>query len=198
MNNTPFRHLYEPIEGTEKLESYSVGGYHPIAIGDQFHDRYRVVHKLGHGTYSTTWLARDQRFNRYVAVKVCTADSDPLELDVLSELSSRQSPGRALIPSVFHAFHIHGPNGTHACYVTAPARMSLSEAKDESYNRLFQLDVARALAAQLVIAVEYVHSQGFVHGDLHYENILLQLQLPYDLDQLTIEELYQKYGDPQA
>ncbi|OQE18184.1 hypothetical protein PENFLA_c022G03535 [Penicillium flavigenum] len=76
--------------------------------------------------------------------------------------------------------------------------MSLSEAKDESHNRLFQLDVARALAAQLVIAVEYVHSHGFVHGDLHYENVLLQLQLPYNLDQLTIEELYQKCGEPQA
>ncbi|KAJ5188447.1 hypothetical protein N7491_004772 [Penicillium cf. griseofulvum] len=193
-----------------------MGGYHPIAIGDQFHDRYRVVHKLGHGTYSTVWLAQDRKFKRYVAVKVCTADSNPRELDVLSELASPQqnqdtspgrtvipsqqtqgvSLGRAMIPSVLDTFNIRGPNGTHVCYVTTPARMSLSEAKDESYNRLFQLEVARALVAQLVIAVEYVHSQGFVHGDLHYGNVLLRL--PYNLDQLTIEELYQKYGEPQA
>lgn len=43
--------------------------------------------------------------------------------------------------------------------------------KDASYNRLFQFEVARALAAQLVLAVEYVHSQGFVHGDLHIGNV---------------------------
>ncbi|CAG8907939.1 unnamed protein product [Penicillium egyptiacum] len=127
--DTSFRHLYEPIEAIEKLESYSVGGYHPIAIGDQFHDRYRIVHKLGHGTYSTIWLAQDRKFNRYVAVKVCTADSNPLELDVLSDLSSPQqsqgtSLGRAMIPSVLDAFNIHGPNGTHACYVTTPARIN--------------------------------------------------------------------------
>lgn len=86
-----------------------------------------------------------------------------------------------MIPLIFDRFNIRGPNGTHACYVTIPARMSISEAKDESYNRLFQLDVSRALAAQLAIAVEYVHSQGFVHGDFHYGYVLLQLQLgkPY-------------------
>lgn len=73
--------------------------------------------------------------------------------------------------------------------------MSLSEAQDASYNRVFQLEVARALAAQLVLAVEYVHSQGFIHGDLHTGNILLQLQL--DLNQPSVEALYKKYGEPE-
>lgn len=50
-NDISLCHLYEPIEAVENLERYSVGGYHLIAIGDLFHDRYRVVHKLGHGTY---------------------------------------------------------------------------------------------------------------------------------------------------
>ncbi|CAP93531.1 Pc16g08610 [Penicillium rubens Wisconsin 54-1255] len=193
------RHIYEPIEEVEKLESYRAGGYHPITIGDHIHSRYQVVHKLGHGTYSTIWLARDQKHNRYVAIKVCTADSNPLEFSVVSDLSSSQqssstSLGKTMIPLMIDRFEIQGPNGTHPCYVTAPARMSLSEAKDASYNRLFQLEVARALSAQLVLAVDYVHSQGFVHGDLHYGNVLLQL--PFDLSQLRLEELYKKYGEP--
>lgn len=54
-------HLYEPIEGAEKLESYRVGGYHSMTIGDHLHNRYQVVQKLGHGTYSMIWLARDQK-----------------------------------------------------------------------------------------------------------------------------------------
>jgi serine/threonine-protein kinase SRPK3 len=151
-------HLYEPIEGVEKLESYRVEGYHSMTIGDHIHNRYQVVQKLGHGTYSTIWLARDHKDGKYVAIKVCTADSNPLEFSVLSELSNSQQRGKTLIPSVLDRFEIQGSNGTHACYVTIPARMSLSEAKDASYNRLFQLEVARALAAQLVLAVEYVHS----------------------------------------
>ena len=53
-------HLYEPIEGVERLEGYRRGGYHCMRIGDHIHNRYQVAQKLGHGTYSTIWLARDQ------------------------------------------------------------------------------------------------------------------------------------------
>jgi hypothetical protein len=63
------RHPYEPIEGVERLEIYCVGGYHPINIGDHIHTRYQVVQKLGHGAFSTIWLARDQRHGKYVAIK---------------------------------------------------------------------------------------------------------------------------------
>ncbi|KAH8698407.1 hypothetical protein BGW36DRAFT_376018 [Talaromyces proteolyticus] len=63
-------HLYIPIEDVEKLERYKVGGYHPITIEDQFHDSYRIVQKLGHGSYSTIWLAQDERCNEIVAIKV--------------------------------------------------------------------------------------------------------------------------------
>jgi serine/threonine-protein kinase SRPK3 len=194
------RLLYEPLEGIERLDNYRSGGYHPIKIGDQFHGRYRVVHKLGHGSYSTTWLARDEQSRRYVAVKVCTADSNPKETDILFTLTDAQcpsvkSPGRTMLPSILDRFSIQGPNGNHLCYVTAPARATLSGVKDGSWIRLFQLDVARALAAQLAIVVDYIHAQGIVHGDLHLGNILLRM--PPNLDQLSVERLYEKYGAPE-
>lgn len=47
------RVLYEPIEDVERMEYYQAGGYHLVTIGDRLNDRYRVIHKLGHGTYST-------------------------------------------------------------------------------------------------------------------------------------------------
>lgn len=39
------------------------------------HNRYHVVNKLVHGTYSTIWLARDTIASTYVAIKICMADS---------------------------------------------------------------------------------------------------------------------------
>ncbi|KAB8213688.1 kinase-like protein [Aspergillus novoparasiticus] len=176
--------LYEPLEG----------------IGDHFHNRYRIIHKLGHGSYSTTWLARDEQNNQYVAVKICSGNSNPREMDIISILTrprdpAVKSPGRTIVPSILDTFTIHGPNGNHACYVTVPARASLSGTKDGSWIRLFQLDVARALAAQLVLAVDYIHAQGIIHGDLHMGNILLK-SMP-DFDQLSVEQLYEKYGAPE-
>jgi serine/threonine protein kinase len=127
------RHPYEPIEGVERLEIYCVGGYHPINIGDHIHTRYQVVQKLGHGAYSTIWLVRDQRHGKYVAIKVCTVDSNPIEFSVLSELSDSQqssstSLGKTMIPQGLDNFEIQGPKGINPCYVSILTRMSLSGA----------------------------------------------------------------------
>ena len=82
--STSSRFAYQPIEEVEKLEYYKPGGYHPILIGDRLNGRYRIVHKLGYGSFSTTWLARDQQSSNFVAIKVGAADSDHREVDVLS------------------------------------------------------------------------------------------------------------------
>jgi serine/threonine-protein kinase SRPK3 len=50
------------VQPHEPLERYTPGGFHPVTLGDTFHDgRYSIHHKLGYGGYSTVWLARDQQ-----------------------------------------------------------------------------------------------------------------------------------------
>ena len=57
-----FEHIAAP---TEWVEAYRPTGYHPIHFGDMLHDgRYRIIHKLGYGAFSTVWLANDSRYCR--------------------------------------------------------------------------------------------------------------------------------------
>lgn len=58
--------LYWDGEGrdVEDPQRYTMGGLHPIGLGDvmtSMHSssprQYRILHKLGHGAYSTVWLA---------------------------------------------------------------------------------------------------------------------------------------------
>jgi serine/threonine protein kinase len=53
--------LYHPIsDDVEWVGNYRPGGYHPVQLGDLFHDgRLRVIRKLGEGSFSTVWLAKD-------------------------------------------------------------------------------------------------------------------------------------------
>ncbi|RAK80833.1 kinase-like protein [Aspergillus fijiensis CBS 313.89] len=158
---------YKWIKGVEKLENYQPGGYHPIMVGDLLHDRYHIADKLGYGGYSTVWLALDTHLKRYVALKVNATDSLSSETAVLKALSASLPPsaavhpGRGLVPVLLDEFEVQGPNGNHTCYTVTPARCNLREI---SFSRLFPLDVARALAYGLTLAVAYTHSQGYVHG----------------------------------
>ncbi|KGO75295.1 hypothetical protein PITC_001080 [Penicillium italicum] len=145
------------------------------------------------------WLARDTHANRYVALKVNIADSSLRETSILKALSAPPSssslahPGYGLVPHLLDEFKVDGPNGTHTCYTVAPAQSNL---RDVSFSRLFPLDVARALSYRLVQAVAYVHSEGYAHGDIHLRNILVRLPLTFD--DLSVKELYKKYGEPET
>jgi len=43
----------------ERFEEFKNGSYYPVNIGDIYASKYQVVGKLGFGTTSTVWLARD-------------------------------------------------------------------------------------------------------------------------------------------
>jgi serine/threonine-protein kinase SRPK3 len=158
---------YKHVDEVENLEVYEVGGYHPVHIGDCL-NKYTIIHKLGHGSYSTTWLARHESRPGYAAVKIGTATSTQKEADILETLAKslpgQPKPGKTLIPALIDRFEVRGPNGTHPCLVTRPAMCSLADAVEAGDHRPFQTDVARSLAAQLAMAVAYMHSLGYVHG----------------------------------
>lgn len=211
---------YNWIPGVEALEDYEPGGYHPIIIGDTLHDgRYHIADKLGHGGYSTVWLARDTLLKHYVALKVNTASSVPREPKVLKALSksrmaSPAHPGSRLVPDLLDEFEVRGPNGIHACYTLTLAACNLRDASPS----LIPLDAARALSYSLAQAVAYFHSQGYVHGglftllplfvlrylglislsvlDVHLNNVLLTLSSNFD--DVSVEQLYEEYGRPRT
>ncbi|KFZ17734.1 hypothetical protein V502_04425 [Pseudogymnoascus sp. VKM F-4520 (FW-2644)] len=187
-------HDYNWIDGVERLEKYKPGGYHPVMIADILHKRYRIVDKLGYGGYSTIWFARDTYLGQYVAVKIGTADLPSRETQILRALSSpSEHLGRQSIPLILDEFELHGANGIHQCYTMAPARCNLQEV---SFSRLFPLEVARALAGSLTEAIAYTHSQGYAHGDVHLRNVLVKL--PLSFYRLSIEQLYEEYGEPET
>ncbi|EFQ97386.1 CMGC/SRPK protein kinase [Nannizzia gypsea CBS 118893] len=185
---------YQYIDDVEKLERYKPGGYHPVLIGDVLHSRYQVVHELGYGTYSTVWLAYDQQRAAYSVVKICTADAPLREVEILHRLTKYRpntQPGLAILPTIQDDFEIQGPNGRHRCYVSQTASCSVADAK---FCCFFKIPVARAVVAQMILAVEYIHSHGYVHADLHLKNFLFRL--PSSYDKFLPEHIYNRFGEP--
>ncbi|GKU04699.1 cmgc srpk protein kinase [Fusarium langsethiae] len=190
---------YNYIEHVENLEQYCHGGFHPVTLGETINNRYLILNKLGHGGYSTVWLSWDILKQKYAALKIVLADfgEDSTEVDILQQLEAKagkKHPGRCYIRHITDNFHFDGPNGRHTCLVNDPAMMSLRLAKDASFSKLFQPRTARAIAAQVVQSVAYLHQGGVVHGDLHLDNILLQL--PERIRCLSPDQLHERHSQP--
>ncbi|KAL9598708.1 MAG: hypothetical protein Q9219_004321 [cf. Caloplaca sp. 3 TL-2023] len=197
-----YQATYQYQEEVEHLDGYHSGGYHPVNIGDvHFDGRYRIIHKLGFGTYSTVWLARDMHRGRNVALKIIVADASnySAESAILrhpDEFIKSKYPANGLHSSLFATlldeFHINGPNGRHLCLATEPTRCSVGESK--LYRPFtFPFDIARAVAAQLILGVQVMYRSGIVHRDLHPQNILLSIP---DRDSLFKDEIYRVLDKP--
>lgn len=161
---------YNWIDGVEQIELYEKGGYHPVVIDEVMNNRYTIVDKLGFGTYSTVWVARDEIRQTLVALKVgiarpSQAQREPGVLRALSatpSLTTRTVHAYGdLVANILDDFEIQGPNGTHRCHTM---KLMQGDLRTASFSCLFTIRVARALAAKLVLAVDHVHSRGFVHG----------------------------------
>lgn len=163
-------------DGVENLEDYQVGGYHPIHLGDRLgnQDRYHIIHKLGHGGFSTVWLCRDELESRYVAIKILTADISAEGLPDLRMMHlDRTIKGAEYINIPKDHFSLQGPNGTHQCLVLELLGPQVSP------GIWIEMDnpgpVLRKFCLQAAQALKFLYQNGVCHGGIVHIRPLIQL-----------------------
>ncbi|KAL7919270.1 kinase domain-containing protein [Trichoderma austrokoningii] len=189
--------VYAPSPSTfaEDPDRYRKDGLHPLIIGDTLNNgRYRIIHKLGSGSFATIWLCRDILENRYVSVKVLSAET-PLnckELQILEAITTTAvaHKGREFVVQLLDHFIVDGPNGKHWCLVTKVAGDRLARKPGLPYN---ELDWPRVASLQVAEALAFLHTLGIAHGDCYTSNILFQVQ---NFDEWSEEEVYACMGQP--
>ncbi|KAJ7630044.1 kinase-like domain-containing protein [Mycena polygramma] len=163
--------VYAGMEGHyEKPDCYGPGGLFPVRIGDLLGpapSRYRIVTKLGHGSYATVWLARDLVGQRTVALKIVEAKESEQsnEAQILERLRAPPSVELGVL-QLLDSFTVESLNGVHQVLVTEIV-MSL-----QNYRRLpGQERITKALVYQMIQGIVFIHARGIAHGDLHPGNI---------------------------
>ncbi|OQE85727.1 hypothetical protein PENNAL_c0023G10433 [Penicillium nalgiovense] len=149
----------------EPVEEYRAGGYHPVHLGDIFHERYQIIGKWGYGTFSTVWLARDLRLQKDATLKIikAAASKTSTELSILLQLSKTETPhrGKDHIIELLDHFEHTGPNGLHLV-LAFPTMLSDGERICER-GKPRSAGYIRAISLRIITALEFLHLQGFVH-----------------------------------
>ncbi|KAI2615149.1 serine protein kinase [Hypoxylon sp. NC1633] len=193
-----FKDMTTPCEW---IEDYRPGGYHPVHLGDVFKNgQYKILRKLGEGSYSTVWLARDLRNSKYVAIKILVGNSEATsELQILRHIAQiAPIDGARYITQLSDHFEHCGPNGVHKCLVFEPMAASVNSMVEELpqfkprkrwMNIRYPPQMAKSILKQSLQALKFLHELGVAHGDFQPGNIFFTLD---NIDSKPEDELRQK------
>ncbi|KAL4779793.1 kinase-like domain-containing protein [Aspergillus varians] len=173
----------------ENSPYYNPAYFYPARIGEVLNGRYQIATKLGHGSRSTVWLARDLHQwrwsdEKYVTVKInChnNARTTPseAELDIM-RLITKTNPhheGWYFVRTLLDSFSLEGASGGHLCLVFDPLRESLGRYCRRWENGVMPPQIFKIVLQMVLHALDYLHSEcRVVHTDLKPDNIMAKLE----------------------
>lgn len=136
--------------------------FYPMQIGQVLDQRYRIEHKLGHGGFSTVWMAHDSKTQTDVALKVLslTASRTNTEIAMHREIRQRVTDTSRFLLSQ-DTFSLSGHMGTHRVLV-----FPLQGPNLQSCFYSMSLASRMSIAEQVLKALESLHDGNIVHRGL--------------------------------
>ncbi|KAL6344978.1 hypothetical protein AAG906_007709 [Vitis piasezkii] len=148
-------------------------GHYVFGLGENLTPRYKILSKMGEGTFGRVLECWDRDTREYVAIKVVRSiskyrDAAMVEIGVLQQLV-KNDKCRLRCVQIQHWFDYRN----HICIVFEKLGPSLFDFLKRNKYCPFPVDLVREFGRQLLESVAYVHDLCLIHTDLKPENILL-------------------------
>lgn len=183
---------HDVAEKSEVTERYASGRlYCPIRIGQVLAQTYRVEHKLGHGSFSTVWMAHDIKRSRDVALKIkVSGDDADYELSMQNTIMRTVQDTSRLL-TYEDTFVIRGYDGYHRVLVFPVRGPCLNFCLRE-----MSLAARMSAAGQLLTALKSLHGGGIVHRGESIQLVVSSLCIIKISKRFKQRERYVGHGSP--
>lgn len=147
-------------------------GHYMFELGDNLTPRYKILSKMGEGTFGQVVECWDRQAREFVAIKIVRGlqkyrEAAMIEVDVLGEVGRNDKRGTRCV-QMRNWFDYRN----HICIVFEKLGPSLYDFLRKNNYCPFPIDLVREIGRQLLESVAYMHELHLIHTDLKPENVL--------------------------
>jgi eukaryotic-like serine/threonine-protein kinase len=134
-------------------------------------DRYEIIDKVGSGGMADVYKARDQRLNRFVAIKVLKPEYSSDKSFVNKFRGEAQSAAGLSHPNIVNVYDVGDDSGLHYIVMELVEGITLKR----FIERKGKLEVKEAvgIAIQIAQGMDAAHENHIIHRDIKPQNIII-------------------------
>ena len=142
-----------------------------LKTGMVISDRYEIIDKVGSGGMADVYKAKDQRLNRYVAIKVLKTEYSSDKSFVNKFRAEAQSAAGLSHPNIVNVYDVGDDSGLHYIVMELVEGITLKR----FIERKGKLEVKEAVGIGIQIAqgMEAAHDNRIIHRDIKPQNIII-------------------------
>lgn len=142
-----------------------------IKLGMLLADRYEVIEKIGTGGMSDVYKAKDNKLNRFVAVKVLKQEFCENANFVSKFQVEAQAAAGLMHPNIVNVYDVGEEEGIHYIVMELVEGITLKKYIEKKARLSYKEAVS--IAIQVSMGIEAAHNNHIIHRDIKPQNIII-------------------------
>ncbi len=142
-----------------------------IKSGMVIGDRYEILNRIGSGGMSVVFKGRDQKLNRYVAIKVLKSEYREDKNFVRKFKEEAQAAACLAHPNIVNVYDVGEHFGDHYIVMELVEGITLKNYIERKGK--LTIKEATSIAIQVSMGLEVAHNNDIIHRDIKPQNIMI-------------------------
>lgn len=142
-----------------------------IKLGMVIGDRYEMLEKIGTGGMSDVYKAKDQKLNRFVAVKILKQEFSENRNFVSKFRVEAQAAAGLMHPNIVNVYDVGEEDNIHYIVMELVEGITLKKYIEKKVR--LTTKEAISIAIQVAMGIEAAHNNHIIHRDIKPQNIII-------------------------